>query len=66
MSDAMTAPTAAEARRERQGARIEATRLKRKCPLCDGQRVYPQAGIGNQNKAICYDCGGRFKRRSKK
>lgn len=54
----------ADARREAQRRRIMADRLDLACPKCEGDRVFKQAGIGNKDKAICYDCGGRFRRKT--
>lgn len=53
----------ADARREAQRTRILASRIKKRCPKCDGDRLFPMAGIGNQNRVLCYDCGARYERK---
>lgn len=63
MTSSALAVNATDARRDTQRRRIMTEKLTRSCPKCGGNRLFPQAGINNRNKAICYDCGGRFRKK---
>lgn len=63
MTSSDTQVRSTDARREAQGARIVADKCKRPCPSCGSDRLFPQAGISNKNKLICYNCGGRFRKK---
>lgn len=62
MTSSATALADADARREAQRQRIEADRIKKPCPKCKGERLFPRGGHFRDH-IRCFDCGSIFKRK---